>query len=373
MESEPGIHPGLLPVEPPPPAPEGPKVRREPRQLPGREHAEPIEPRHTTSDDLLKPRDGELPLNNSRGSAGSRMIHSLLPAAFIAAAGVTIYSLIYFLYPKALNRDRENPAPKQVVSSPEKPRPMPVAPPLEPFDPQESEVRQTPTQAVEQLIEETSPAVAANNVLDKFLKAKDAASRVGMVEPEIGLKELDRTLLSGHLPEVAQVFSDLPRRNSIEGFTDYPYRVSFYVQDRPNTDFAVLVRQRGDQPPKVFLPAFLDLVGGRLAAFTRQPNKDDPTRFHVILEPVVGCHEKGIPNADRKFTLKLLSSNFGRETARAYCSNQSRLREMVDKPDYAIRWGIRVPATVTIQWNHKEDPAKPYLELIDINSPDWNP
>jgi hypothetical protein len=234
-------------------------------------------------------------------------------------------------------------------------------------------VEESAPPSVPDRVDEISPAVAANNVLDAFLKAKDAATRAGMVEPETSVQDLEKTLLKGPLAEVSQVFSDLPRQNSLEDFTDYPYRVSFYVEGRPNTDFAVLVRQRGKQPPKVFLPAFLDLVGGRLAAFTRQPNTHDPARFHVILEPVIGCHEDGIPNADRKFTLKLLSSNFGKETARAYCANSSRFREMVEKPDYPIRWGIRVPATVTIQWNHKEDPTMPYLELIDINSPDWNP
>jgi hypothetical protein len=45
---------------------------------------------------------------------------------------------------------------------------------------------------------------------------------------------------------------------------------------------------------------------------------------------------------------------------------------MVDEPTYPIRWGTRVRATVTIQWNHQEDPANPFLELIDINSPDWD-
>jgi hypothetical protein len=222
-------------------------------------------------------------------------------------------------------------------------------------------------------LDEISPAVAANNLLDAFLHAKDAASRVGMVEPETTVEELEATLLKGPLAEVSQVFSDLPRQNSIEGFTDYPYRVSFFVQGRANSDFAMLVRQRGSQPPRIYLPAFLDLVGGRLAAFTRQPNTQDPARFHVILEPVIGCHEDGIPNPDRKFTLKLLPSNFGKETARAYCANHSRFRELVEKPDYPIRWGMRVAATVTIQWNHKEDPTMPYLELVDINSPDWNP
>jgi hypothetical protein len=371
MESE--VIPEPLPVESPAPvpAPEGPKIRPEPRQLPERGHAAPISPRRTTADDLLRPR----PVTYmSRSSRSSRVLHSLVPAAFIAAAGVLVYLLLYFYYPDGPGRRLQDAQLPLVVApraeSSAGGRPSVSSPP----DGTESVRAEDPSPpSIPDRVAGASPAVAAYNVLDTFLKGKGAADRLALVEPEAGVQELEKTLLKGPLHEVSQIFSDLPRQNSLEGFTDYPYRVSFVVEGRPNTDFAVLVRQRGKQPPKVFLPAFLDLVGGRLSAFTKQPNTHDPARFHVILEPVIGCHEDGIPNADRKFTLKLLSSNFGKETARAYCSNNSRFREMVEKPDYPIRWGIRVPATVTIQWNHKEDPTMPYLELIDINSPDWNP
>ena len=364
--------PEPLPVESPEPAPvpEGPKIRPEPRQLPERGHASPITTRRTTADDLLRPRPVTY---ESRGTRSSRALHSLVPASFIAAAGVMVYLLLYFYYPDGpARRLKDAQAPLVVApraeAKPEAPSPASASPRGEGTVVEEASPARVPDR-----VEGASPAIAAYNVLDAFLKGKDAAGRSNLVEPETTLQELEKTLLKGPLHEVSQIFSDLPRQNSIEGFTDYPYRVSFLVEGRPNTDFAVLVRQRGKQQPKVFLPAFLDLVGGRLSAFTKQPNTHDPARFHVILEPVIGCHEDGIPNADRKFTLKLLSSNFGKETARAYCSNNSRFREMVEKPDYPIRWGIRVPATVTIQWNHKEDPTMPYLELIDINSPDWNP
>jgi hypothetical protein len=353
------------------PPSEGPKIRPEPRQLPERGHAAPISPKRTTTDDVLRPR----PVSYlSRSSRPSRVFHSLLPASFIAAAGVVVYLLLYFYYPDGPGR-RLRDAQSALVVAPRAGQPAAAIPSSLPHAGSDASapVEESSPKPLQDRVEEVSPAVAAKNVLDAFLKAKDAASRAGMVEPATSVQELEKTLLKGPLPEVSQVFSDLPRQNPLEDLTDYPYRVSFFVQGRPNTDFAVLVRQRGKQPPKVFLPAFLDLVGQRLATFTRQPNNHEPARFHVILEPVIGCHEDGIPNADRKFTLKLLSSNFGKETARAYCANNSRIREMVEKLDYPIRWGIRVPATVTIQWNHKEDPTMPYLELIDINSPDWNP
>jgi hypothetical protein len=364
-----------LPVDAPIPVPEGPKIRPEPRQLPERGHGVPISPKRTTTDDLLRPRPvAYISRGDSRGSRPSRVLHSLLPASFIAAAGVLVYLLLYFYYPDGPGRrlrDAQGPlvvAPRGEQRAATLPSAVPQA-----RGETTAPAEEAPSRTVPSRVDGASPAIAAYDVLDAFLRGKDAASRVALVEPETSAEDLGKTLLSGPLQEVSQIFSDLPRQNAVEGFTDYPYRVSFFVEGRPNNDFAVLVRQRGSQPPKVFLPAFLDLVGGRLSTFTRQPNTKDPARFHVILEPVIGCHEDGVPNADRKFTLKLLSSNFGKETARAYCSNNSRFREMVEKPDYPIRWGIRVPATVTIQWNHKEDPTMPYLELMDINSPDWNP
>jgi len=373
MESE--VIPEPLPVESPAPAaaPEGPKIRPEPRQLPERGSAAPISPKRSTADDLLRPRPVSLSYP-ARSKRPGRVLHSLVPASFIAAAGVVVYLLLYFYYPEGpVRRLSDAQAPLVVTPRPQLP-PSPEAGPLvsAPGGGTAAPEKKATPSAPEQ-VEGIFPARAAYHVLETFLKEEGPSGRLALVEPETSVEELEKTLLKGPLPEVSQIFSELPRQNSLEGFTDYPYRVSFFVEGRPNTDFAVLVRQRGKEPPKVFLPAFLDLVGGRLSAFTKQPNAQDPARFHVILEPVIGCHEDGIPNADRKFTLKLLSSNFGKETARAYCSNNSRFREMVEKPDYPIRWGIRVPATVTIQWNHKEDPQMPYLELIDINSADWNP
>ena len=368
--------PGPAAVSPPPvvtvealPVPEGPKIRPEPRQRPERGHPAPLAPRRSTEDDLLRPRET---MYVARSPRSNRLVHAFIPAAFSALAVTVVYLLLYFYLPDGPGRKLKEarmplivpprmervPAPPANVFVEEVP-PAPPAPPV---------VADAAPPA-----DEESPAVVAYSVRDGFLRAQDAASRVGLEEPAATVDELPATLLKGPLPEVSQIFSELPRRNAVEQVTDFPYRVSLFHEGKPNVDFAVLVRQRGDQPPKVFLPAFLDLVGGRLADFTRQANTLDPARFHVILEPVIGCHEERVPNAERKFTLKLLSSNFGKETARAYCANGSRFRKMVEQPDYPIRWGTRVPATVTLQWNHREDPARPFLELIDINSPDWNP
>lgn len=313
----------------------------------------------------------------------ARMPNVVFPVLFSSVAAALVYFLLYFFLPagparKLAEASRPLPAPAKAVEPvPDRPVTVKPAAPVATTPPPVLVVPAIPAPLANERAatrpDEPPPAVIANEMLDAFLRAKDAASRARMVEPEVPVEELAATILGGPLPEVAQVFSDLPQHRSTEQLTDHPYRVSFFMKGRPNVDYAILVRQRGQQPPKVFLPAFLDLVGGRLAEFTGSPNLKDPTTFHVILEPVIGCHEERIPNPDRKFTFKLLASPFGKETARAYASNGSRFRKMVEEPTYPIRWGIRGRATVTIQWNHTEDPTMPYLELVEINSPDWNP
>lgn len=305
------------------------------------------------------------------------MVHLLFPVTFLAMAATVVGALVYFYGPGAPGqriRDANRPLviqPSTGITPSTRQAPDTMADRGAPVP--ETAVAGSNGTGESPHHRGESPAVVAYALLEAFLRAQDAASRVAMVEPATNEQDLAATLLKGPLPEFTQIFSDLPQHHPEERMTDFPYRVSFVVKDAPNVDFAILVRQRGTQAPKVFLPAFLDLVGGRLAAFTREPNPLPPTLFHVYLEPIDGCYEKNVPGADRKFTFKLLSSPFGKETARSYAANASRFRSLVEEPAYPIRWGMRRRATITLQWNHQEDPAKPFLELVDLNSPDWNP
>lgn len=358
------------------PAAGGPRIRPEPRQRPDRPSSPPVSTRRSTEDQSSR---GFMDSPPESGRRSYRLIHLLFPMAFLAMAATLVGALVYFYGPGAPGPRLKEANRPPVIPPPAKVQPSPA--PLQagngsaelptPPDPAPGRGQSRDTGTSESSGE--SPAIIAYALLESFLQAKDAASRVGMVEPATSEQELGATLLKGPLPEFTQIFSDLPQHRPDEKMTDFPYRVSFVVKDAPNVDYAILVRQRGTQPPRIFLPAFLDLVGGRLAAFTREPNTSAPTLFHVYLEPIDGCYEKDVPGADRKFTFKLLSSPFGKETARAYAANASRFRSMVEEPTYPIRWGMRRRATITLEWNHKEDPAKPFLELVDLNSPDWDP
>lgn len=362
----------------------GPQIRPEPRRV--QERLQPLKPLRSTNDPRYS--RGEVPTLR-RSPSGRRpylWVRLLFPAIFLTLAATIVGLLLFHYGPSGpgqqilrLSGPLKGVPPAGTVPPADRLIEAPLeAPPLlleEPLTDPESAVASDPLPTAPPIPSgsEKSPAVLANELLNAFLAAPDARSRIEMVEPAASESELAATLLKGPLPAVARVSPDLPQQHAEEQLTDYPFRVSFFIKDAPTVEFAILVRQRGAQPPRVFLPAFLDLVGGRLTEFTRQPNRRPPVVFHVHLEPIDGCYEKNVPGADRKFTLKLLPGPVGREAARAYASNASRFREQMESPSSPIRWGIRRRATVTLQWNHREDPEQPYLELVDINSPDWNP
>ena len=358
------------------PAASGPRIRPEPRRRPDRASTPPVSTRRSTEDQRASSIAESIPESRRRSF---RPLQLLFPLAFLAMAATVVGALFYFYGPKAPGPQFKEANRPLAVQPPAQGQPPAGLPPVQSPGYGESNApatlpdRDVPEGTATNESRGESPAIVAYALLESFLQAKDAASRVDMVEPATTEQELAATLLKEPLPDYTQIFSDLPQHRPEEKLTDFPYRVSFVVKDAPNVDHAILVRQRGTQPPRIFLPAFLDLVGGRLAAFTREPNPSAPTLFHVYLEPIDGCYEKEVPGAERKFTFKLLSSPFGKETARAYAANASRFRAMVEEPTYPIRWGMRRRATITLEWNHKEDPAKPFLELVDLNSPDWDP
>lgn len=352
----------------------GPRIRPEPRHLPGRPQLIPIPARHSTSDQRLKNKGATAIHDGTRRPF--RLLHALLPATYVALAVTVVGTLLYFYAPGSPGQRMKDAAKPLVVQGPVKgtppaPRPPFVPPAAVPQAPEgDAELSSIGDPSADR---SESPAIAANDMLETFLRATDAASRLNLVEPAATEEELAATLLGGELPQYSQIVPDRSRLQPDEEVMEFPFRVSFFAKDAPNNEFVILVRQRGAQPPRVFLPAFLDLVGGRLANFTAKPNTLPPARFHVYLEPIEGCYETDVPGDDRKFTLKLMPSSVGKETARAYAANASRLRKLVEDPNYPIRWGMRRRATVSVQWNHQEDPARPFLELVDINSPDWNP
>ncbi len=377
------VLPAAAPVgEEEPLVPDGPKIKPEPRKMKERGAAEPVKVRHSTADERMR-RQSPIRAKNKRPT---RLKVVLIPIVFFALASLVSGLLLYFYLPdgpwqtlnKASGPLHVAPPKSELAKKPPTPAPAPQPEPALPSpssagDPP-APAPVTPAPAATVVEDPIAPSVRATEALEAFLKAKDGKSRQALVEPEASLQDLQTwEVTRGPLWEVAQIFNDLPQHDPKEQVTDYPYRVSFFIPNRKNVEFAMIVRQRGEQAPRVFLPAFLDLAGGRLANFCREPNTQEPTTFRVVLEPVARCYEDNVPDPERKFTLKLLASTVGKETSRAYVSTGSRFKKMLDDPDSSLRWGTRLRSTVTLQWNHKENPEMPYLELIDINSLGWTP
>ncbi|MDB4353858.1 hypothetical protein N9Z02_01000 [Akkermansiaceae bacterium] len=124
-----------------------------------------------------------------------------------------------------------------------------------------------------------------------------------------------------------------------------------------------------DEPPRIQTDVFLDLfdnVAGKLAA---KPIKG-PVTVHGIIETSAFCLVDGIPNPDSKATITFLP-NVAQTTnrlAKAYLRSESdifkALRNLTPSPEKA-------PVTLTLEWNMTEDPTQPFLEVVRLNSDNW--
>jgi len=214
-------------------------------------------------------------------------------------------------------------------------------------------------------------AIRAEQILNQFLAAKSLDDRIELLDPPTPADQIQNTILASPLPEIINVTPETPAFDSMEKLTNFPFRVSFQGGEGSVVEYTILVRKRSDLEPKVVVKPFLDLVGGELARFAATPT-EGVHKFQTVIEAMPRCFEENIPNADKKFTYKLSACDVGRATARAYASNTSSLAEQLYSAESRIRWGKRIRATITLQWNTTEDPNQPYIELIEIKGLDWN-
>jgi hypothetical protein len=214
-------------------------------------------------------------------------------------------------------------------------------------------------------------AIRAEETLNRFLTASSLDERLELIDPLLPAEQLQDTILSRPLPDVIGVTPETPSFDPIEKISNFPFRVSFQGGEGSISEYTILVRYRADLPPKIVIEPFLDLVGGRLARFAATPTSGAQT-FRAVIEAMPRCFEENIPSPDKKFTYKLTACDVGRATARAYASRYSSLAEDLFTPDSKIRWGKRVRATITLEWNTTEDPTQPYIELLEIKGLDWN-
>jgi hypothetical protein len=167
-------------------------------------------------------------------------------------------------------------------------------------------------------IDPAAPGVEAREVLEKFLTAKSLPERLPLIETRTPDAELANSCLTSTLPPAPVIVPEFQETNGIENLVDFYFSVNFEKGSTPIEKLTVLVRSRGGGKPKVVVDPFLDLFGGRLAAYIANPS-DKAGVFHVIANPIATCLDKGqpIPDRDKKFTLKLLPCENTKEIALA--------------------------------------------------------
>ena len=383
------------------------RIRPQPRELPERPARPSVSPRHSTDDVSRRPSPrAERASGAPKSTSGLRRF--VIPIVFLFIGGALAYVLLHSFL------GNQNPPP----ISDNNPPPENTNPPTPPGDATNTATggnEGNPNAATPLPAESSDPVDGqlAEDALRNFLRASSLGARLSFIEPAYEREELAGSVIDTPLLSVDRILPDAPSRNKTENFVDHPFRVRFEQADGEPFSTLIIVRKRSEQKPKVLIDPLLDLFGGRLEAFASAPTGESQT-FRAVIEAMPRCFEEGVPNPDDKITYKLSSSTHGGEIARAYASKLSPLAEMLYSPDSALRWGKRLPATVTLRWNmgetqkapaeattEEEDPteeapapeeetvpedappeeappvkessALPYLELIEIKSLDWSP
>lgn len=311
-----------------------------------------------------------------------RFVRFLMPVLFLIASGALVYGVLTILKNKGETAPRENPGPARTSSQPavqeaeDAPAPakgdkVPTSPALPvPVPAQPSLIEPTPT--LPEGIEPKAPGMEALSVLEKFLAAKSLAERLPVIETKTPPEELATSCLARPLPATRSMVIDIQESNPLEEVVDFYYNVDFEGENNRVNPQTILVRTRGRGEPKVVVDPFLDLFGGRLAAYATQPS-DKAGVFQVIVYAVASCTDPKIPNREKKLTLKLLARDNTKEIAQAYFGRMSKIGEMLEDGTYSLSYGKARSCTLMLRWNTEDNPEHPYLEAIALKALDWNP
>lgn len=303
-------------------------------------------------------------------------VHHLLTMEGNGASAVA-KSTVPNTEPPAAKEPSTQPAPQQPAPAP---APAPTPPAADPAvslpapPPDQTPLVEPPPPAPEQA-DPAAPGVEAMEVLEKFLAAKSLPERLPLIETRSSEAELANSCLTAALPPAPVIVPEFQETNTIENLVDFYYTVNFEKGSTPIEKLTVLVRSRGGGEPKVVVDPFLDLFGGRLAAYIANPSEKAAV-FHVIANPIATCLDNGkaIPDREKKFTLKLLPNENAKEIALAYFGKASEIGEILRDGSRGLGLGKAKACTVMLSWNlNKDDPANPFIEAIQLKALDWNP
>jgi hypothetical protein len=298
------------------------------------------------------------------------LLRSLAPLMFLGAILVLIYGVMKFLK----KQDRVFTPPKQVVATADPAQAGAGAPPLVPPpmpEPAET-LRVSAEPALAQSEQARTLARDALVVLEEFLKAKNLDQRLGIIETREKEDQLVTTILSAPLPEYRNLYMESQKSFPVEKIVDVFYSLEFIRADGSADPQLVVVRKRGDASPKVLVDPFLDLYGGRLAAYASAPQGMGAS-FHAIVYPLPSCNDPRIPDRQKKLTLRLLPHGNSDKMILAYASRISKIGDMLSRESYDLSYGKAQPCVVLLGWNTEEEEDEPYLEALDIRAANWNP
>lgn len=247
---------------------------------------------------------------------------------------------------------------------PSKPKPQPWAAPVaSAIDPALDPRIPPEGMDVRALIQESA------DVLKVFLHAQTLAERLPIIETKTPKEELESSVLAGPIRSRQRFQSMELRFDKVGGASDVVFLGEFELPTAGAESHVLMVRKRGTQPPKVIVDPFLDGYGGRLKAFAATPVGGQRT-FQVIASFFDFCNDSGVPNAESKYTAKLSEAAGRPEIAEAYFAAVSPVKERLEK--LGVRYGHSTGVTFALRWNTENDPAKPFLEIVSVQSLDWN-
>ena len=118
--------------------------------------------------------------------------------------------------------------------------------------------------------------------------------------------------------------------------------------------------------PKVDTSFFLDLLQAPVTKLNENLSPE-PLTFQTIIESSAYCFDD-IPNSDSMARLIFFRNMNAKANplSTAYLAQNSPLFQKLKKHNTP---GTRIPGTVTVKWNLTLNPSKPFLEVVDIQSP----
>jgi hypothetical protein len=293
------------------------------------------------------------------------MMRILVPLTFVCIALGVIYGVKTFL-----QKDMRTKSQKQTTVAMQGGTKSKVTPIL----PEDNTFEALTGNSEENPVIEPQPVdggLHALEILEKFLAMKTLEERMPHLETKRPEADLASSVLNGPLPEVLKITVDVQETNTIEKVVDHYYQVDFSDGESGVNAQTMLVRIRASGEPKVVVDPFLDLFGGNFARYAEKPTKEAGT-FQVIISAGAFCYDD-VPSPEKKFTLKILAREDTKEIAKAYFGKFSTIGAMLEDETSGLNYAEAKPCTLFIRWNMEDDPAKPFLEALEIKALDWNP